>query len=262
MLRTLTLALISLASPLLAQTGKLSAGEQSAVIKAVREYALSYTKSLPNYTCTLTTREVANPPNAGNKTIEPLLTKIEEQLSFFNGKEIRAVTRIDGRPASADAGDQLKESTKGEFGALLDAIFEPATGAELVWDRSATLTKRKVDVISFRVPQAHGYVLNGTRGSLRAPFVGFIYADSQTHAVMRLQMKCVMIPPDFEMQNFTLTLEYKAVQVAGHETILPSHFVLNYRDFADDRQHNDDGQYSGYREFSADATLEFEDPKQ
>jgi hypothetical protein len=52
------------------------------------------------------------------------------------------------------------------------------------------------------------------------------------------------------------------VQVAGHEVILPSHFELNYRDFAHDRQHNDDGQYSGYHEFSADATLEFEDAKQ
>jgi hypothetical protein len=262
MLQTLTLALVSVASPLLAQTAKPNAGGQSAVIKAVSDYALSYTKSLPNYTCTLTTREVANPPNAGNKTIDPVLTKIEEQLSFFNGKEIRRITRIDGRPVSADADDQLKESTRGEFGALLDAVFEPATGADLVWDRSATLNKRKVDVISFRVPQARGYVLNGNRGSLRAAFVGFIYADSQTHAVMRLQMKCVMIPPNFEMQDFTLTLDYRAVQVAGHEAILPSHFVLNYRDFADDRQHNDDGQYSEYHLFSADATLEFGDAKQ
>jgi hypothetical protein len=256
MRRTLTLALVSLASHLFAQTGKLSPGEQSAVIKAVREYALSYTKSLPNYTCTLTTREVAAPPNAGNQ-IQPVMTKIEEQLSFLNGKEIRKITRIDGKPASPDAGDQLLETTEGEFGALLDIVFEPATGAELVWDRSATLNKRKVDVIAFHVPQARGYVLNGSKGSVRASFEGFIYADSQTRALMRLQMKCVMIPPEFEMQLFTLTLDYKAAQVAGHEAILPSHFVLNYRDFADDRQHTDDGQYSAYLQFRADAVLQF-----
>lgn len=261
MIRALTLALICFASPLLAE-GKLSAGEQAAAIQAVRDYALRYTKSLPNYTCTLTTREVANPPNAGNKSVEPVLTKVEEQLSFLNGREIRKIMRIDGRPAAPDAGDQLKETTEGEFGALLDEIFEPVTGAELAWDRSATLNKRKMDVIAFRVPAARGYVLNGSKGSVRAPFTGLVYADAQTHAVMRLQMKCVMIPPDFEMQEFNLTLDYKAVQVAGHETILPFHFVLNYSDFADDRQHNDDGQYSGYHEFSADATLEFEGAKQ
>jgi hypothetical protein len=258
---TLSFGVIVFVTPLFAQPGKLSPGEQSAVIQAVREYALSYTKTLPNYTCALATREVAYPTNAGNK-IDPVLTKIEEQLSFVNGKEIRKIARIDGRPASPEAGAQLRETTEGEFGALLDVIFETATRAELVWDRGATLDKRKVDVIAFRVPQARGYVLNGSRGSVRVPFEGFIYADSQTHAVMRLQMKCVMIPPEFEMQLFSLTLDYKAAHVAGHEALLPSHFVVNYRDFSDDRQHTDDGQYSDYHEFSANATLQLGDTKQ
>jgi len=245
---------------LLAQKSNASPGAETAVINAVRDYALNYTKTLPNYTCTLTTREVAMPPNAGNQ-LQPALTKIEEQLSFFNGKELRKVTRIDGRPASTEDADRLPETTRGEFASLLDAIFEPATGADLVWTRSATLNKIKVDVIAFRVPQSHGYGLNGTRGSIRVPFEGFVYADAQTHAVIRLQLKCVMIPPDFEMQNFDLTLDYKATRVAGHEAILPSHFVLHYRDFADDRQHSDDGQYSAYLQFASSADIEFDGAK-
>jgi len=257
---TLAYTPILFASPLLAQRGNPSPADQSAIIRAVRDYALSYTKSMPNYTCTLTTREVAMPPNAGNQ-LQPSLTKIEEQLSFFNGKELRKVTRIDGQPASAEEADRLPETTRGEFASLLDAIFEPATGADLVWTRAATLNKLKVDVIAFRVPQVHGYGLNGTRGSLRVPFEGFVYADAQTHAVIRLQLKCVMIPPDFEMQNFDLTLDYKATRVAGHEAILPSHFVLHYRDFADDRQHSDDGQFSAYLQFASSADIEFDGAK-
>ncbi len=257
--RTLSFALIVLAIPLFAEKGP-SPAEQSAVIKAVRDYALSYTKSLPNYTCTLTTRGVAAPPNAGN-TRTPVLTKTEEQLSFFNGKELRKMLRINGQPASdADAG-QLRENTSGEFAALLDAIFEPSTGADLVWAHTATLNKIKVDVIAFKIPQAHGYGLNSTKGSIRVPFEGFAYADAQTHAVMRIQLKCVMIPPDFEMQEFDLTLDYKAAHVAGHEAILPNHFVLHYRDFADDSIHTDDGQYAAYHEFSSSASIDFEAAK-
>lgn len=249
----LSFALIYFAVPLPAQTG-------NATVHAVREYVLGYTKSLPNYTCNLTTREVAAPTNAGNQIL-PVLTKIEEQLTFVDGKEVRKIMRIDGRPAAEDAADQLKETTQGEFGALLDAIFEPATGAELQWDHSATLDKHKVDVIAFHVPQAHGYGLNGTRGRVRVPFEGFVFADAQTHAVLRLQMKCTMIPENFEMQLFDLTLDYKPAKVAGHEVILPSRFVLHYRDFADDRQHTDDGQYSAYLQFSVDATTEGEGAK-
>jgi hypothetical protein len=63
------------------------------------------------------------------------------------------------------------------------------------------------------------------------------------------------------MQNFGLTLDYKAVQVAGREIILPSHFELHYRDSTDDRQHSDDGQYSAYHQFSANATIQFESNK-
>lgn len=254
-------AAILLVSGLYAEKDKPNTGEQSAVIKAVRDYALSYTKSLPNYTCTLITRGVAAPPNAGNKRT-PKLTKTEEQLSFDNGKELRKITRINGEPASEQDADQLREKTTGEFGALLDAIFEPATGAGLVWAHTATLNKRKVDAIAFKVPQAHGYGLNSSKGSIRVPFEGFIYADAQTHAVIRIQLKCVMVPSDFEMQEFDLTLDYKAAQVAGHEAILPSHFVLHYRDFGDDSIHTDDGQYSNYHQFSADSTLQLGDDRQ
>jgi hypothetical protein len=258
--------LVLLAGPLPAQTGSskggLSSAERAAAVKAVQDYALNYTKGLPNYTCSLTTREVASPTNAGNK-IDPVMTKIEEQLSFVNGKEIRKVMRIDGRPVSPEtAANQLKETTTGEFGSLLDVIFEPATGANLRWDRVATLNKRRVDVIAFQVPQSRGYVLNASSGSVRVPFEGFVYADAQTHEVLRVQMKCLMVPEKFAMQNFDLTLDYKAAQVAGHEVILPAHFALSYRDYVDDRLHTDDGQYSAYLQFSANATIQFGGDKQ
>jgi hypothetical protein len=35
----------------------LTAAEQAMALKAIREYALSYTRNLPNYTCTQTTRQ-------------------------------------------------------------------------------------------------------------------------------------------------------------------------------------------------------------
>src|SRR5580692_2066695 len=122
--------------------GALTPAEQKAAIHAVREYALSYTKRLPNYTCSQTTKQtLTRPPGRLLRS-----TVIEEQLSFVDNKEIRRVTRIDGHPVSAQAGGQPEAMSWGEFGNLLDVIFEPATHADLRWDRVATLNRRRVNV--------------------------------------------------------------------------------------------------------------------
>lgn len=251
-------ALLFITGCVFGQTGKskvaLGAAQHSAAIDAVREYALRYTKSLPNYTCTLTTRETARLP--GNN-ISIRTTVIDEQLSFVDTREVRRITRIDGHAVSArEAGKQPAAMSEGEFGNLLDIIFEPATGADLRWDRAATLNRRTVDVLAYRVPQSKGYVLAGSSRSAQVPFEGFVYADAQTHAVLRIQMKCVMIPYDSEYQAVDLTLDYKAARVADREFILPSHFALNYR--TPDHEQANAADYTNYRRFSADATIQFE----
>lgn len=254
MTRATLCALIFAAGLAAAQTANSTGApvdRKTATAEAVRDYVLGYTKTLPNYTCTLTTRHTRTPIAVGDTRVQ--VTKVEEQLDFVDGKEVRRVTRIDGRPASDEDLDQQTDKTEGEFGALLYAIFAPKNGAQLRWDRTATLNKSKVDMISFRVPQPSGYVLNSSSGSVRVPFEGFVYADPQTHAVLRLQLKGTMIPIKFPMQEFQITLDYKAIKVAGHEVVLPSHFQVRYRDLGEDRDHNDDGQYSAYLQFGVDS---------
>jgi hypothetical protein len=237
--------------------GALSPAEPMAAIAAVRDYALSYTKSLPNYTCTQTTQQTIRPAALNPGLGRSVRTKvIEEQLSFVDSKEIRRIARIDGRPASRQDTDRLVGMSQGEFGNLLDIIFEPSTGASLRWGRMATLDRRRVYVIDFRVPQSSGYVLTEPKRRIQVPFEGLVYADAQTHAVLRIQMKCVMIPFDSRYQALDLTLDYKAARVAGRDFILPSHFALNFR--TDEVIVANSGDYTNYRRFSADTTVKFE----
>jgi hypothetical protein len=239
----------------------LSPVEQKAAIRAVREYALSYTKRLPNYTCTQTTRQtLTRPPGRLLRA-----SVIEEQLSFVDSQEIRRITRVDGRPVSGpvsqqEAAAQPPQMSWGEFGNLLDVIFEPGTGADLRWDRVATLNRRRVDVIAFHVPQPKGYVLTESKRTIQVPFEGFVYADAQTHTVVRIQMKCAMIPDNSEYQAVDLTLDYKPARVAGQEFILPSRYQLNFR--TDQLTAANEAEYTAYRRFSADATIQFEGDNQ
>jgi len=169
-----------------------TAAEQAAALQAIREYALNYTKNLPNYTCTQTTRETIT--GAGDHR-QLRSDTIEEQIGFIDKKELRKVARINGRAASPEGRDQRRNaSSRGEFGNLLDLIFDPETRADLKFERVATLNGRRVFVFAYRVPQSRGYGLVETRRTVQTAFKGFVYADYETKAVVRIEMKCIDIP--------------------------------------------------------------------
>jgi hypothetical protein len=238
MTRTTTTATICCALILVGASSKAapSPTEQTAVIKAIREYALSYTKSLSDYTGTLTIHHTTRPPNAVNDpSIQTAV--IDEQLTFVDGREIA---------------DPPLEILPRQALDLLRIIFEPETTADLRWSRAASLNGHKVDVLSFRVPQSNGYIVSESGRGMLVPFEGSVYADVQTHAVLRIQMKCTMVPDSSPYHNVDLTLDYKAAQLGGRELILPSHLLLNYIHNSEDRQVIDDGRYAGWRPAGSD----------
>jgi hypothetical protein len=242
----------ALASHALAQTP--SKDEQAAALDAVREYALSYTRNLPNYTCTQTTRETIRVP-AGQLQLPPDV--IEEQIGFIDKKELRKVTKINGSKASPEGRDQrASASSRGEFGNLLDIIFDPETGADLQFGRLAMLNRRRVYVFAYRVPKSRGYALVETKGTIQVAFKGCVYADYETKAVVRIEIKCVDIPANSEYQALELKLNYSPVNVAGGEFILPADFTLRYQ--MHHRENSSEAEYKNYRRFSADATVKFE----
>jgi hypothetical protein len=262
---TISIALIFFAGLAFAQTASpkrpSTPAEQSAVIEKVREFALSYTKNLPNYTCVQLTRQMIMRDVFGKLTMAPPEV-IEEQVSFVNNREIRKVSSINGKPVAADSpGQQRGTPSRGEFGNLLEAIFDPQASAGLRWDRAMMLDHRPVYVLAYRVPQARGYTLTEAKRTIQVPYQGLVYADPETFAVVRIEMKVSPndIPKGSEYVNVVLTLDYKPAQVAGKEFVLPAHFSLHYQMVRGMAWY--EAEYTNYRKFSADATIEFEGDK-
>ena len=261
MTRTATsFALLFMAGLAAAQVAPPNA-EQAKALNAIREYALNYTKRLPDYTCTQTTKQTSTRLDRFNRRPSSQTDLIEEQLSFVDNREIRKVSRIDGRAAAPDGPDQrMGTYSRGEFGNLLDNIFEPATGADIRWNRLATLNHRRVYVFAFRVPQSKGYTLTESSRRFQVPYQGLVYADYETKAVVRIEMKCVDIPRDSEYIGADITLDYGPARVAGREFILPAHYLLHFQ--MRDGFVTNDAQYTDYRRFSADVKVRFEDEAQ
>jgi len=257
--RTISCALVLMASAF-AQDGpsKLNASEQATVLGAIREYALNYTRSLPNYTCTQVIRRESTTTFGNPPVTIPQADLIEEELSVVDRKEVRKVTKINGKTAFNGDPYQLKgPSSRGEFGNLLDTLFDPETNADFRWDRIATLNGRRMYVFAFRVAQPKGYTLDEPKRTIRVAYRGSLYADYQTKAVIRIQLDCINIPVTSAYQAVELTLDYKPTQVAGQEFTLPSHYRMHTRTTLGET--TNDVDYRSYRRFSSEATIVFDD---
>jgi hypothetical protein len=261
---TILIALVYWAGTAFGQTGNpkrpSTPAEQSAVIEKVRDHALSYTKELPNYICTQRTRQMVQGESFAR--LRWGLGLIEEQISFVDHRETRRVVSLNGQPVAADGPDQKRGTpSRGEFGTLLEVIFDPQTSAHLKWERQTTLDRRPVYVFSYRVPQSKGYTLTEAKQRIQVPYQGLVYADAETLTVVRIEMKITPqdIPKNSQYVNAGLTLDYKPEQVAGHESLLPAHYSLHYQMSKGVAWY--EAEYSNYRKFSADATIQFEGDK-
>jgi hypothetical protein len=205
-----------------AKAQKPDAADQSRALAALKDYALNYTKGLPNFICTQITQRTLY-PDIGIREF-PHHDAIEEQITFASRKEAYKVVRVNGVAVVNVQHDQVGGIvSSGEFGSLLANTFAPDTGAEFHWERTANRNGHKVYVFVFQVPQMKGYELVETRRTLLAPYKGRIYADAENGAVERIELECEM-PRDSEYKALEITLDYKSAEVAGREFLLPSHY--------------------------------------
>ena len=123
-----------------------SSEEQAAIIEDVRAYALDYSKNLPDFICTQVTRRyAAAPPGSrygGPSGSEPsyrLQDTLTIRLSFFEQKEDYKPVLVNGQMTNQDYKSLGGTLVSGDFGTMLNEIFERQTQARFEWDHWATL---------------------------------------------------------------------------------------------------------------------------
>ncbi len=254
-------ALLVVAGIVSAQTP--SRSEQDAALAAIREYARHYTEGLPNYTATQSIRRDVRPVRRGLflPSVRSQTDVVEEELTYSDSRESHKTLRVNGQPVKeADTAASAGLFSSGEFGGLVASIFDPASGTTFRWDRLATLNGRRVFVFNFRVPaRPAGYGIEESGRTNPVAYEGSVFADAQTHAVMRIRMNCVDIPSSSAYLDVRLTLDYAAAQVAGQEFIRPAQYTLNAH--RGDSSVTLEASYSQYRRFGADTSIVFEEER-
>ena len=232
--------------------------DQKKLIEEVRNYALTYTKQLPNFICNQVTRRYDDPSGADFWRQHDV---INVRLSFNDQKEDYKVITVNGRMTDV-AMDKLGGTTSsGEFGSMMKEIFEPATETSFGFERWTTWRGRRTLVFNYRVEKSRSqYHVIAERTNDYVPgYTGLIYVDRDTTMVMRLTMDIIELPTGFPIQEIHNSLDYDFQKISDREYVLPLRAEVRSR--SGRAQVKNEVEFRMYRKFGAEASITFDTPE-
>lgn len=236
---------------------------QAAILDGVREYALNYSRGLPDFICTQVTRRYASPRrlNRQGQESEPewqTMDVITTRLSYFEQKESYKTILINNTPTSQDYYNLGGSTVTGDFGSMMRDIFERSTQARFEWERWATLRGRLMMVFAYRVDQSRSkWHISYERSMDIVPaYRGLVYVDNDTHEVMRITLEAENLPPAFPVRSFRMTLDYRYEEIADRRFLLPyvSRTIMTGESYLT----RNDTEFRLYRKYSAESEIKFE----
>jgi hypothetical protein len=243
-----------------------SSEEQAAIISDVREYALGYSKNLPDFICTQVTRRYAAPmPGTkwgGSALSEPSWQAqdvLQIRLSYFEQKEKYLVVLENNNIINKDYEQMGGSKSFGEFGSMLREIFEPGTEARFEWDHWGTLRGKLVMAFAYHVSKSRSQyrlVVEDAKLSMITAYRGLVEVDPDTHAVMRVSTIAENIPPDFPIRKAEDVLDYDYQELSGHTFLLPmkSQVLMSGGEVLTRL----DEEFRSYRKYSADTDIKYD----
>lgn len=234
-----------------------SMAEQNDILNEAREYALNYTKNLPDFLCLQVTRRYYDPTGSDDYRNYDTVTA---KVSYVEQHEKYELLTVNNKYMTSSYESLGGTISSGEFGSMMREIFDPDTDTEFHWLRWATLRGRRTHVYSYVVDQPHSKwsIEDRTVHDRISPgYSGLVYVDRDTHAVMRVTLKAEGIPATFPIQEADDRLDYDLTEISGHQFILPMMAQVHLR--AGKINQKNDIEFRGYRKFSGDATIRFDD---
>src|SRR5579872_3175622 len=243
-----------------------SAEEQAKILDDVRDYALNYSKNLPDFICTEVTRRLAAPvPGTryggatGDSPRWQSIDTLTVRLSYFEQKEDYKLILHNSAPVTNQNVTSVGGAQSfGDFGTMLREIFEPGTEARFEWDHWGTLRGQRVMEFGYKVALSRSqyHLMVDNNRSIVAGYHGIVAVDPGTHVVMRVSVVAESIPPDFPVRAAEDILDYDYQDISGHTFLLPlkATVTANLGDYLS----RNDKEFRIYRKYSADAVIKYD----
>ncbi len=242
-----------------------SSEEQAAIISQARDYALSYSRQLPDFICTQVTRRYAAPrPGtkyggpAGSSPSWQAQDTLTIKLSYFEQKEDYKLILVNNTITKQDYRTLGGATSTGDFGSMMKDIFEPGTEAHFEWDHWGTLRGRRVMAFAYTVAQSRSqwHITYERSMDIVPAYHGLIYVDEKTHDVMRVTLAAQDLPAAFPVKMAETILDYDFQDISGHTFLLPLKATTTMG--ASDYLTRNDAEFRIYRKYSADSAISFD----
>jgi hypothetical protein len=239
-----------------------SDAEHSRLIEGVRKQALAYDESLPNFICTQETKR-SSASTKGEQKWKRLDT-LTIRLSYFGRKEDYRVVQVNGKPVDKTMNKVGGSRTQGDFGSLVRGVFHQKSEGKFDWDGWSEWKGKKVAVIRYRIEREHSQFATTSSGYNHGERVmwgaeGAIYADAETHQILRLTMDSTSMPADFPVREVHISMEYATQKIGDREYLLPSQSVSETVTAKERRK--SESRFTEYRKFSSESAIKFGEEK-
>jgi VWFA-related protein len=195
--------------------------EAQTLISDARGRALGYKSGLPNFMCIEVTDRSLDPTARGLWKHKDTITEL---MRYRDKSESRSVMEVNGKPAdSMNANDLKGTQSTGEFGGVLDAVFDPSAKAEFQWKETDTLGNGTVQVFDYHVAKENSsFSVRGSNGlEPTVSFHGKVYIDTATRSVRRISLSADDFPKDFPTHASTVSVDYDYVSINSHDYLMP-----------------------------------------
>jgi len=240
--------------------------EQAAILDDVRQYALNYSKNLPDFICTQVTRRFAalrpGTLHGGSADSDPSwqpLDTLQIRLSYFQQKEDYRVILVNNSLVNRDYNEVGGSKSFGDFGSMMREVFEPSSEAHFEWDHWGTLRGQRVMAFFYRIAQdrsQYRITVDDGKLSIVTAYHGLVEVDPKTHAVMRVTTESEGVPESFPVRSVKDVLDYDYTELSGHTFLLPLKARVDAA-FGTELQRIDE-EFRLYRKYSAESEIKFD----
>ncbi len=236
---------------------------QQQILDSMRQYAMSYASSLPNYICVRVDRRYVDPRGGdAYRSLGTLLSKV----SYHDGQESYKVYSDSGRIVDAELGGIGGGGARssGEFAGMMRSIFDPRSNAEFGWDHWARLRDRTMAVFNYFIDSGHSsYSISygsspGDDQRIITAYRGLVYADANTGEIDRITFVAVDIPSSFPVRTATERVDYDLVDIGGEKSVMPIQALLNMSTVSPRQTSRNEIEFRNYHKYGTQSTIKYD----
>ena len=234
--------------------------EEDPVIQKAKEVAASFAGSLPDFFCKqMTTRYQSD----NSKTGWDSLDVVTADIVYENGHESYKNIKVGNKSVNKSMMDIEGTRSTGEFAAILEDLFSPATRAVFRKSGQDTLHGRAAFSYKYEVPRERSHWRVEAPSQLYYPaHRGTIWIDKETSRVLRIEQEGRNLPLLFPFDTVETAVDYDFVRLtAGQPFLLPVDAEVLSCVRGSRNCNRNRIEFRNYRKFGAESDVTFEDTK-